>query len=68
MMWNGRRQMMGVNRFRQAARVTGNTARQAPDVNSATLINVNNVCVEGKDIGAKYAGFPTNDSCVQVAA
>jgi hypothetical protein len=35
--------MMGVNRFRQAARVTGNTARQAPDVNSATLINVNNV-------------------------
>ncbi len=38
-----RRQMMGVNRFRQAARVTGNTARQASDVNSATLINVNNV-------------------------
>jgi hypothetical protein len=34
---------MGVIWFRQAAQVPGNTARQASDANSATLINANNV-------------------------
>jgi hypothetical protein len=59
---------MGMNRSRQAARVTRGTARQATDVNSAPIINVNNVYVEGSDIGAKYAAFRTNDNCMQLAA
>jgi hypothetical protein len=63
-----RRHVMGVNRFRQAARVTGDTARQASDVNSAKPINVNNVYVEGKDVGAKYAGLVANDDCMVLAA
>ena len=54
--------MMGVNRFRQAARVTGKTARQAPDVNSATLINVNNVYAKVVDgLHLKYGEVTGND-------
>lgn len=63
-----RRHLPGVIWFRQAAQVAGDTARQASDVNSANTINVNNVYAKGVNIGAKYAGFPTNGNRYQMAA
>jgi hypothetical protein len=55
-----RRHLPGVTWFRQAARVTGSTARQASDVNSAKTINVTSVYAKGVDLSKKYAGFRIN--------
>jgi hypothetical protein len=62
------RHLVGVTWFRQAARVTGYTARQASDVNSAKTINVTNVYAKGVDLSKKYAGFRTNGDRYSMAA
>jgi hypothetical protein len=63
-----RRYLPGVTWFRQAARVTGSTACQASDINSAKTINVNTVYAKGVDHSKKYAGFRTNGDRYPMAA
>jgi hypothetical protein len=60
---------MGVTWFRQAAQVTGSTACQASDINSAKSINAKNVYAKVGYVGGKFAGFiPSNGNRYLMAA